>query len=245
MGNERTFGLIGAQLQHSFSQDYFRRKFKQESIDDADYKNFELGVIDEFTQLILENYCIRGLNVTIPYKEQIIPFLDELEPDAAVIGAVNTIQFKDGLLKGFNTDHIGFRDSLKPLLLDHHKKALVLGTGGSSKAVRFALAELGIEISGVSRDPKEGDLSYLQLTSEIISNHKLIINTTPLGMYPAINDAPEIPYDSIGRKHLLYDLIYNPEETVFLRKGKERGAEVKNGEEMLILQAEAAWDIWN
>lgn len=238
------YGLIGYPLTHSFSPAYFRKKFADQGID-ALYEAFPLPDISGFPALLSDHPGISGLNVTIPHKEAIIPFLDELDTTAAEIGAVNCITFTDGIKKGYNTDAVGFEQSLVPLLQSQHTHALILGTGGSSKAVAYTLRQLGISFSHVSRDKSEGVLSYDELTDDIIAAHKLIINTSPLGQYPNMDDAPAIPYDSIGAGHLLYDLIYNPEETKFLALGLANGATVKNGFEMLQLQAEASWAIWS
>jgi len=240
------YGLIGKSLKHSFSKDYFTSKFEKLHID-ANYSLCELANIEEIKDVFSKQW--QGLNVTIPYKEQIIPFLNEVDDLATKIGAVNTIQFskKEGQtwLKGFNTDVIGFETTLKPLLQTHHTRALVLGTGGASKAVTYVLTKLNIPYVYVSREAGLNKLGYDELTSEIISTHTLIINTTPLGMFPDLESYPDIPYKAIGEKHLLYDLVYNPVKTQFLLQGETRGATIKNGLEMLINQAEAAYEIWN
>ncbi len=241
----RRFGLIGYPLGHSFSRGYFARKFELEGISDATYENFEIEHIEQFPQLLQAQPDLVGLNVTIPHKQSVTPFLDRLDVSAQVIGAVNTIKLTNGKLQGYNTDYIGFSKSLKPLLKPHQTKALILGTGGSSKAVVYALTLLGIGHHSVSREPAEGQLSYDELTKEIICEHTVIVNTTPLGMYPNVNACPDIPYRYLTKQHLLFDLVYNPAETLFLRKGKAQGAIIKNGQEMLELQAEAAWSIWN
>ena len=235
------FGIIGYPLSHSFSPAYFHEKFKREKIN-AHYKLFELKSINEFPELLKHHKELSGINVTIPYKQSIIQYLDALDTAAAEIGAVNCIRFKEGLLKGFNTDVRGFEKSLKPLLKPHHNNALILGSGGGSLAVQFVLRKLNIGFSVVSRTQQ---LTYEILDDEMIEKHTLIINTTPTGMYPHVKEMPDIPYRSIGDKHLLYDLIYNPEETKFLQVGKEKGAQIKNGFEMLQLQAEESWKIWN
>lgn len=245
----KTYGLIGYPLEHSFSQKYFTDKFEKEKLN-ARYLNFPIASISDFPELFKHHPYLAGLNVTIPYKEQVISFLDELDDTAQEIGAVNVIKISwDGLnysLKGYNSDIVGFKESLFPLLTIDHKRALVLGTGGASKAVVTALKQLNIEYRYVSRTPEnENILSYNDLTPEIIKDHKLIINTTPLGMYPQTDKCPSIPYEHLTNEHLLFDLIYNPEETLFLKKGKEKGAKTKNGLEMLYLQAEEAWRIWN
>ncbi len=245
----KTFGLIGFPLTHSFSQKYFSQKFEDEKIS-ARYLNFPISSIDDFPELFKHHPYLAGLNVTIPYKQQVIPLLNELESAAKEIGAVNVIKIfwknKTPHLKGYNSDIVGFKNSLTPLLSNHHNKALILGTGGASKAVAEGLKQLGIKFKFVSRKPNNSDiLSYNRITEEVISEHKLIINTTPLGMFPKTDSCPEIPYDSLSPEHLIYDLVYNPEETLFLQKGKARGAQIKNGLEMLHLQAEEAWRIWN
>jgi shikimate dehydrogenase len=237
------YGLIGFPLSHSFSPAYFRKKFADQGID-AIYEAFPLSTIDELLPLIANNPNLCGLNVTIPYKESVIGMLHEIDSVAHTIGAVNCINLKEGIRKGYNTDVIGFEKSLIPLLEPQHTQALVLGTGGSSKAVTWVLRQLGISYSLVSRGGGSADLTYDALSADQVTAHKLIINTTPLGMYPDIESCPAIPYDGVGHGHLLYDLIYNPEETRFLAEGVARGAVAKNGFEMLQLQAEAAWDIW-
>lgn len=247
MLHESIYGLIGYPLTHSFSQQYFNRKFDAESIA-ARYVNFEIPEIADFPDVIKDNPNLRGLNVTIPYKEQVIPYLDELDPDTAEIGAVNVIKFirkgNKPRLKGYNSDVIGFTDSLSPLLTPEMKHALVLGTGGASKAVMQALKKLGISATLVSRTPSEGRYTYSDLTPEIMAENLLIINTTPLGMYPHMDECPDIPYDQLTPAHLCYDLLYNPDVTLFMRKATEHGAATKNGLEMLLLQAFAAWNIW-
>ncbi|HHT99696.1 MAG TPA: shikimate dehydrogenase [Bacteroidales bacterium] len=245
----RTFGIIGYPLKQTFSPTYFGEKFSKEGID-ARYLTYPLSSITEFKGLLEQHPYIAGLNVTIPYKEQVIPYLDELDSEAAKIGAVNVIKFTregDKLhLKGYNSDVKGFLDSLKPMMKSWHTKALILGTGGASKAVAHALAREGILYRFVSRNPKSSaEVSYADLNPEIISEYKLIINTTPLGMYPNSDSAPDIPYEGIGEKHLAYDVVYNPDTTLFLKKAQENGAQIKNGLDMLYLQAEEAWRIWN
>ncbi len=241
------YGLIGYPLSHSFSKGYFNEKFQSEHLN-AEYVNFEIPDIKEFKALIAKNPNLRGLNVTIPYKEQVIKYLDELDNAAKEIGAVNVIKFnytKNGLkLKGFNSDFIGFYDSIGPLLNDTHKKALVLGTGGASKAVVYALKKLNVITTYVSRKPEKGELAYTDLNQKVMEENTVIINTTPVGMYPNEDNAPEIPYQHLTPNHILYDLLYNPDTTKFLRLGKERGAITKNGLEMLLLQAFVSWQIW-
>ena len=245
----RKYGLIGYPLKHSFSSRYFNEKFKAENID-AEYVNFEIPDIIGLIDVLSENTNLGGLNVTIPYKEKVIPYLDELDPDAAKIGAVNVIKFckqskgKDKLI-GYNSDIIGFTQSIEPLLQPHHKKALILGTGGASKAIRVGLNKLGLETTFVSRTPKKGQLGYHELTADIMEQYQVIVNCTPVGMYPKVDVCPDIPYDLLTPKHLLYDLLYNPDTTLFMKKGAQHGAQTKNGLEMLLLQAFNAWDIWN
>ena len=244
----KKYGLLGYPLGHSFSRNYFNQKFEAERID-AEYLNFEIPEIKEIKNVIKENPELNGLNVTIPYKEQVIPYLDDLDEDARLIGAVNVIKFSKGLfgkvkLKGYNSDIIGFKQSIEPLLKEHHRKALILGTGGASKAVFQGLKQLGVASTFVSRKAKEYCITYEEITPTVMEQYTVIVNTTPLGMYPNVNACPDIPYDLLTSDHLLYDLLYNPDETLFMRKGKEKGAVVKNGLEMLLLQAFAAWEIW-
>ncbi|MFT5166098.1 MAG: shikimate dehydrogenase [Saprospiraceae bacterium] len=242
------FGLIGYPLSHSFSKKYFTQKFEQEGIADCQYELFPLEAVNHFPALLEAHPNLVGLNVTIPYKEQIIPYLDELEKSAAEIGAVNTIKIKNGKLSGFNTDVFGFETSLKNFVKNNNlkaiSKALVLGTGGASKAVTFVLKHLGIEYAMVSRDIKKGDLQYKDLDQSILRDTQLIVNTTPLGTAPGIDSFPDIPYELLNNEHLLFDLVYNPEKTVFLIKGKRMGAHILNGLEMLRGQAEKSWEIW-
>ncbi|MEZ4780922.1 MAG: shikimate dehydrogenase [Flavobacteriaceae bacterium] len=240
------FGLIGKDIEYSFSRAYFKKKFEAEGLLHT-YENFDLKTIDVFPQIIKNTEHLKGLNVTIPYKEAVIPFLDKLNKKAKKIGAVNTIKItKKGKLIGYNTDCYGFQKSIKPFLKPHHKKALILGTGGASKAIAFTLKKLNIEHSYVSRQKsKKDEFSYDDLDETIVSNHQIIINCTPLGTYPNINECPDIPYDGITNQHLLFDLIYNPEQTKFLTLGKLKGATICNGHKMLEFQAEKAWEIWN
>lgn len=236
----KTYGLIGKNISYSFSRNYFANKFKKEDIKNSQYINFDIDNLSELNNIFnTDNF---GFNVTIPYKEVIIPYLDSLDFHAEKIGAVNTIKIENEKKIGFNTDWIGFKKSIEPLLNSHHTKALILGTGGASKAVIYALDQLKIETLMVSR---YGEISYEDLSEEIIQNHAIIINCTPVGTFPNIDAAPEIPYHFITKNHLAYDLIYNPAETLFLKKCKEKGAVVKNGLEMLEIQAEASWKIWN
>lgn len=241
----KVFGLIGYPLSHSFSKGFFAEKFRKEGVSDCIYENFPLEDISQFPALLEQQPNLRGLNVTIPYKEAVLPWLDELSPAAEQIKAVNCIQFHEGSRIGFNTDVMGFKRSLQPLLKPHHTNALVLGTGGAAKAVMFVLQELNIPYTVVSRRAHNAVINYNMLDKDIMTAHTIIINTSPLGMYPQTDEAPPIPYELITKHHLLYDLIYNPAETLFLQKGKAKGAAVKNGHEMLVLQAEASWDIWN
>jgi shikimate dehydrogenase len=245
----KKYGLIGYPLTHSFSKRYFTQKFEQEKIDST-YENFEIDNISKFTEIIINNPELVGLNVTIPYKELVIPFLDELNESAREIGAVNTVKItRSGSnihLKGFNTDTFGFETSLKPLLKEHHKKALILGTGGASKALKYVLGKLGIEfISASIEDLKENEIRYEAIDEKMMSERLLIINATPLGTYPKIETFPNIPYQLITERHLLFDLVYNPEVTQFMAKGLENGATVKNGYEMLLQQALKSYEIWN
>jgi len=246
----RKFGLIGYPLGHSFSKGFFTEKFKKENLTGCVYDNYPIERIDLLHSIIVNNQELIGLNVTIPYKEQVIPFLDKIDKKVSEIGAVNTIKIHrkdyDFQIEGFNTDYYGFEQSLKKELKKYHKKALILGTGGSSKAVRFVLESLGIEYMYVSRN-KTGDntITYKQVTTETISEYQIIINTSPLGMYPNISSCPDIPYKALSEKHILYDLVYNPEKTLFLQKGEQKKATLINGLSMLYLQAEKSWEIWN
>lgn len=250
--DEKIYGLIGYPLIHSFSKTYFNQKFGAEHIN-ARYVNFEIASVDVFPSLLEETPMMSGMNVTIPYKEKIIPYLDELDALAVRAGAVNVIKIipdrkgKHGnrRLIGYNSDVQGFTDSIRPLINDDRHKALVLGTGGAAKAVCVGLDMLGVKARLVSRTKKEGVLTYDELTPEIVAEHKVIVNTTPLGMYPHVDEAPAIPYEGIGKEHLCYDLLYNPDVTLFMRKAQAHGAEVKNGLEMLLLQAFLSWEIWN
>ena len=237
------YGIIGFPLAHSFSPSYFNKKFVAENIVCA-YNAFPLDSIAQLPDLINSNPDLCGLNVTIPYKTKVIPYLDFISIDAQKINAVNCIKIENGKLFGFNTDQFGFAESLKPLLVKDMSAALVLGTGGSSKAVCYALEQLNLNFKLVSASGK-GAFSYDELSEEIIQNHLLIVNTSPVGMYPNMGDSPEIPYHFLNENHLLYDLIYNPEETLFLKNGKKQNAQIKNGKEMLLLQADKSWEIWN
>ncbi len=244
--SKKRFGLLGRNISYSFSKGHFTKKFENEKYQGYTYENFDIQEIGAFPDIIKNTENLSGMNVTIPYKEEVIPFLDKLSKKATKIGAVNTIKFtKKGKLKGYNTDYFGFLKSLKPLLQPHHKKALILGTGGASKGVAFALEELGIEYTFVSRKASEKAIDYSQLNSDIFQEYQIIINSTPIGTSPNIEACPEIPYEFFTDKHIAYDLIYNPAETQFLKNAKERGAQIKNGLDMLIFQAEKAWEIWN
>ncbi|MBS9773672.1 MAG: shikimate dehydrogenase [Tenacibaculum sp.] len=245
--NKKLFGLLGRNISYSFSKKYFTDKFNMLNLNNYEYVNFDIDDIENFPNILKENKNIlKGMNVTIPYKESIIPYLDKIDKKAQEIGSVNTIKItKKGKLKGYNTDEYGFKKSFKPLLKTHHKKVLILGTGGASKAIAYTLEKMGIEYKFVSRNPKENQFSYANITEKEMQEYTIIINCTPLGTHPNINKCPNIPYNFLNENHLLYDLIYNPEETLFLKKGKNKGATIKNGLEMLKLQAEKSWKIWN
>jgi shikimate dehydrogenase len=243
---QRQFGLIGKNISYSFSKKYFTDKFTENHFENCAYENFDIPSVEHFTDLFNNTKGLVGLNVTIPYKETIIPLLTKLSKKAKKIGAVNCISIsKKKKLKGYNTDYYGFKKSLKPLLQENHKKALILGTGGASKAVAFALKDLKIEFDFVSRNPSEYEFSYTELNEEIFNEYHIIINTTPIGTFPNMTECPEIPYEFFTKNHIAYDLIYNPEETTFLKKAKSYKAKTKNGHDMLIFQAEKAWQIWN
>ena len=242
------YGLIGYPLGHSFSISYFNQKFKDEGID-AVYENFEIVSIDLLPEVLDSNPNLKGLNVTIPYKQKVIPFLDEISPEARAIGAVNVIKVihegKSVKLKGYNSDVIGFTQSIEPMLERYHKKALILGTGGASKAVDYGLKSLGLETVFVSRYERPGTIQYGNITPEVIKEYNVIVNCTPIGMYPNTEVCPELPYEAMDSHTILYDLIYNPDETLFMKKGAAYGANVKNGLEMLLLQAFSSWDFWH
>lgn len=244
----RLFGLIGYPLGHSFSASFFNEKFAKEGIK-ASYRNYPLEQLHDFPSLLEKESGLRGLNVTVPYKQEIIPYIHTLSPTAAAIQAVNTISIKrekDRLhIEGDNTDVIGFRRSLEQHLKPHHTSALVLGTGGSSKAVHYVLGKLGIQFTRVSRYAGEGRINYREIDDRMIAETPLIINTTPLGMYPHVETSPLLPYDALSPRHLLFDLVYNPPKTAFLQKGESCKAQIVNGHDMLIYQAQASWDIWN
>lgn len=242
------YGLIGYPLGHSFSKSYFNEKFENEGIN-AEYINFEIPTLDSLPEILASNPELKGLNVTIPYKEKVISYLDSISPEARSIGAVNVIRVdhkgNDTYLKGFNSDVIGFTKSIEPLLERFHKKALILGTGGASKAVNFGLKSLGLETVFVSRFERPGTIQYSQITPDIIQEYNVIVNCTPCGMYPHIDECPQLPYEAMTSKNILYDLLYNPDETLFMKKGAQHGATVKNGLEMLLLQAFASWEFWH
>lgn len=244
--NKTTFGLVGKNISYSFSKKYFSEKFALGNLQGYTYENFDLQSVEEFPSIIKNNPDLKGLNVTIPYKEAVIPYLDKLSKTAALIGAVNVIRFtKTGKLKGYNSDFYGFMKSLKPLLQPHHQKALILGTGGASKGVAFALEKLGILYTFVSREEKAGMIDYERINATTFDNYQIIINCTPLGTSPNTKQFPPIPYQYFTKKHIAFDLIYNPEETQFLKKAKKKGTVIKNGSEMLVFQAEKSWKIWN
>lgn len=250
MNNHRVFGLVGYPLGHSFSRGFFTRKFADEAID-AEYLNFEIPAITDVKEVWMTP-GLAGHNVTLPYKQAIIPLLDGLSDEAAAIGAVNVVRIEadasspaGGKRVGYNSDVVGFRESIRPLLRPEHRRALVLGTGGASKAVRYGLITLGVEPVMVSRTADKGDITYADLTPEVMASHTVVVNTTPVGMYPKVEECPPIPYDLLTPGHLCYDLVYNPEDTTFLRLAASKGATVKSGLEMLHLQAIEAWRIWN
>jgi shikimate dehydrogenase len=238
------YGLIGKNLDYSFSKDFFHEKFSEENID-ALYENYNIGSISELEEIFKRESRLKGLNITIPYKTAAMGFMDEVERDAKKIGAINVVQFKDGKRIGHNTDCFGFMKALFPLLEKQHEKALILGTGGASKAVAHGLKSLGVDYTKVSRKPNKLQYSYDDLDEEVISENHLIINCTPLGMKPKIEDSPNIPYNGLTKQHLLFDLVYNPKVTQFLANGKIRGCSICNGQKMLEFQAERAWEIWN
>ena len=242
----KLYGLIGKSLSHSFSPSYFAKKFEREQISNASYQAFEIDSIQKFPALLEQYPTLNGLNVTIPYKEEIIPYLDELAATAEAVGAVNTIQFKNNRLIGHNTDVVGFQNSLVEMLgTTSCSRALILGTGGAAKAVAYSLRQLGIDYQYVSRNPKEGQFSYDALDGSLLEKHLLLVNTTPLGMYPKLESAPDLAYEQLSAQHFCYDLVYNPAVTRFLALAQAQGAKICNGLAMLHGQAEAAWDIWN
>ena len=242
------YGLIGYPLGHSFSIGYHNQRFADEGIN-AKYINFEIPSIDSLPEVLNSNPELKGLNVTIPYKEKVIEFLDYISPEARAIGAVNVIRVvhegKNIKLRGYNSDVIGFTQSIEPMLESYHKKALVLGTGGASKAIAYGLKSLGIEPVFVSRYERPGTIQYGSITPDVVHEYPVIVNCTPLGMFPKVDTCPDLPYEAMDDKNILYDLIYNPDETLFMKLGAKQGASVKNGLEMLLLQAFASWEFWN
>ncbi len=248
MNNSTTpaiYGLIGYPLGHSFSKQFFTEKFAKEGIA-AEYRNFEIPEADMLLDIVRNTPNLKGLNCTIPHKQAILPLLNELSPEAKSIGAVNVIKImKDGRLKGYNSDIIGFTDSIRPLLQPHHRHALILGTGGASLAIKAGLKQLGLTTTYVSRTKREGELTYEELTAEVMQNYQVIVNCSPVGMHPRVDEVPALPYQALTPQHLLYDLVYNPLQTAFMKNGAARGAAVKNGLEMLHLQAIASWNFWN
>jgi shikimate dehydrogenase len=246
MQKNKKYGLIGKNISYSFSKKYFTKKFSEDLFTDCLYENFDIDSIEEFPAILKKNPDLKGLNVTIPYKEAIIPYLNSLSTKANQIGAVNVIRFKkDGTLKGYNSDWYGFKKALQPLLQEHHKKALILGTGGAAKAVAYALDQLDIYYAFVSREASEKTIDYSLVNATTFDNFQILINCTPLGTSPNVKDCPPIPYEYFTKNHIAFDLIYNPETTEFLKRAKKKGATIKNGYEMLVLQAEKAWRIWN
>lgn len=244
--SKKVFGLVGRNISYSFSKGYFAQKFESLGLDEYSYVNFDIDNISKITDIIHQTPHLSGLNVTIPYKENVIPFLAELSGTAQKIGAVNTIRIKrSGKLKGYNTDAHGFRKSLEPLLQPHHQRALILGSGGASKAVAFALLKLGIFYTIVSRESRHGTIDYDRINATTFDNHQIVINCTPLGTYPDVTGCPPLPYEYFTNKHIAFDLVYNPAETEFMKRAAKHGAITKNGYDMLVLQAEKAWRIWN
>lgn len=242
----RLFGLIGFPLEHSFSEGYFRNKFLKEGITDAEYRNFPLARVEELSDLTAIHTGLCGLNVTIPYKQTIIPFLYQLHPEASEIGAVNCIKLQNGKWMGLNTDAYGFAMSIKPFIENYHERAFIFGAGGASKAVAYVLKRWGIQYFHVVRKPSEPNhIAYADVNADSLRHYTLLINTTPLGMYPDVISKPDIPYEFLTERHFCYDLVYNPTETAFMHAAKSYGAKVMNGQKMLELQAERSWQIWN
>ncbi len=244
----KKYGLLGHPLSHSFSKKYFSEKFEKENISDCSYELFDIETLNQLSEILKANPNLKGLNVTIPHKENILSYITDIDDNAKAIGAVNTLKFSDNnnIIKGYNTDYYGFKKSLKPFLDINHERALILGTGGASKTVKYVLNELNIDCLMVSRNPKnDNEISYDDINEYVIKHHQIIINTTPVGMFPNTENFPEFNYNNLTPKHLLYDLIYNPAETIFLKKGKEKGSITINGLQMLKLQAEKSWEIWN
>jgi shikimate dehydrogenase len=241
----RLYGLLGYPLTHSFSQNYFIKKFAEESISDAQYENFSIESLQDLTANVLSRDNLCGFNITIPHKKNILSFLDEQTEPVREMGACNCVRIKNGKRIGYNTDIIGFAHSLKPFIKAHHTDALILGTGGAAAAVEYVFRKAGIRFQYVSREKKVGTITYEEVDDAVMQTHLLIINTSPVGQFPNIHESPAIPYEFIGAQHHLFDLIYNPAETSFLRQGRERGATTQNGYEMLVIQAEESWRIWN
>jgi len=241
----RQFGLIGYPLSHSFSKKYFTEKFEKEGRSNCSYENYAISSITALPGLLSNHPLLEGLNITIPYKEQVMPYLSELSPVVKETGACNCIKIKEGRLTGYNTDVIGFEQSLKTKLEPHHKNALILGTGGAAKAVEYVLRKLLIQYRYVSRKASPVHLLYEDITPQLLETYTLVINTTPLGMFPHMHELPPLPYHALGNQHYLYDLVYNPEKTLFLQKGEQQGAVIKNGQDMLLIQADESWKIWN
>lgn len=241
----RLYGLIGYPLSHSFSKKYFTEKFEREGLKDYQYELFPVSSIEELPQLLEKHPELCGLNVTIPYKEQVLSYLHSENELVKAIRACNCIDIRNGKLKGYNTDVIGFERSLLEQWQPHHKKALILGTGGVSKAVQYIMQKMGLAYRYVSRKPGVHNYSYEQLTPAIMQEYTLIVNTTPLGMYPNVTEAPPIPYEALTPRHYLFDMVYNPDKTLFLKMGEEKGAAIKNGADMLKIQADESWEIWN
>jgi shikimate dehydrogenase len=239
------YGLVGKNISYSFSRAYFQNKFEKEHIEQTEYVNFDIQTIADFPLILANNANLKGLNVTIPYKEKVFQYLDYIDANAKEIGAVNTIKILSNFkLKGYNTDIYGFELALKLKLKKHHEKALILGSGGAAKAVKYVLNKLKIPFLEVSRNPKEKQITYATIDKDLLTEYTLVINTTPLGTFPAISLAPAIPYELITAKHYLFDLVYNPVKTQFLKNGEQQGATIQNGLKMLELQAEKAWKLW-
>ncbi|NCU04540.1 MAG: shikimate dehydrogenase [Chitinophagaceae bacterium] len=241
----RQFGLIGYPLSHSFSKKYFTEKFSEEGISNCNYELYPISSIDQFPQLLQNVAGLEGINVTIPYKEEVLPYLHHQSAAVKEIGACNCISIRNGELTGFNTDTLGFQQSIEPFLQQHHRHALVLGTGGAAKAVVWVLKQLGITYKYVSRKKRDDLLSYDEVDATVMQQYQVIINTTPLGMQPNVHSKPSLPYQYISQQHLCYDLVYNPAKTAFLQLAEEQGATIKNGSDMLVIQAEESWKIWN
>ncbi|MGB6152715.1 MAG: shikimate dehydrogenase [Pricia sp.] len=242
--DKHRFGLVGKNISYSFSKGYFTDKFSALELDGYSYENFDLQHIEEFPNLIKTNPDVKGLNVTIPYKQDVLSYLDDLDAQAREIGAVNTIKFIENRLIGYNTDAYGFQKSIEPFLKPHHTQALILGTGGASKAIAFVLGQLGIAVRFVSRNPDAAQIGYSDIDRSVLENHSIIVNCTPLGTHPNVDEKADIAYAHLTEKHLLFDLIYNPHKTAFLKEGEQRGAAIANGHRMLQLQADRAWEIW-